>query len=267
MPTSEMSASFQSFANRTITSPIDGQALLQHVPRELRHGGLDALDVGRDVAHQRARRVARQERRRLVEDVVVERVAQVGDRALSGGRHHGGRQVRAQPLQRVERDDRQPDRPHRHVADEDLVEDGLDHVRQAGAGRRIPGGRHPRQHEQPAVRPRVREQAAEPAHLAAEALRTRAEASARLGGRAPAGARRVGKRCGGGQRYDLISLRRHALAYVAGPGSIAGAGRKRQTERPSISVGGWSGGCRKRIPSMNRGRRPCRAAFRGGRRG
>ena len=103
----------------------DAQALLQQVAGHLGHGVLDLLHVGRDVAHQRARGVSPQERERLVEDVLVEGVSEVGDRALADVGHQRGREVGARALHEVEEQDEGRDLRRLDVLDQDLVEDRL----------------------------------------------------------------------------------------------------------------------------------------------
>ncbi len=106
--------------------PNDGEALLEDVTGHLRDGLLDALHVGRDVAHQRARGVSRQEREGLLQNVLIEGVPEVRDDFLAHLGHEGGREVRAEPLDEVERHDGERDPEHVHLMDEDLVGDRLD---------------------------------------------------------------------------------------------------------------------------------------------
>jgi hypothetical protein len=140
--------------------PQHGEALLQEVARHLRDRVLDLLHVRRDVAHHRARAVAPEEREGLVQDVFVEAVAQVGDGALPGVGHQGRGQVRAHALEEVEAEDGERDRPDVEGPDEDVVENGLDHVDEPGAAGGVTRGRDPGQEEKAAIGPREREQPA-----------------------------------------------------------------------------------------------------------
>ncbi len=217
--------------------PDDGEALLEEVARHLGHRVLDLLDVRRDVAHQRARRVAAQEGERLPQDVLVEAVPEVGDRALPGRRHQRGREVGAEALERVEDDDGQGHPADAAAPGEHVVEDRLHHVDEPGARRGVAGGEHPREEEQPAVRRGEREQPTELVPVAPDIRREAGGAAHRPRHHSRTAPPR-GRGDGGGrrERYGLISL---LLRVLAGQRtahyrrSAAALARKRRT-RPSL---------------------------------
>ncbi len=154
--------------------PQDREPLLEQVARELRNRRLDLLDVGRQVAHQRAGGAAAQERERLLQDVLVERVAQVGDGALPRVRHERRREVRRGALHHVERQDRERQPPDVDALDERLVEDRLDLRNDERAGGRIAERRDPGSGEPPAIGTGVGEEAPEEPSLEPNCLaRTR----------------------------------------------------------------------------------------------
>src|SRR6185295_2313390 len=99
--------------------------------------------------------------------------------------------------------------------DEDVVEDRLDHVREQRTGRRVARGRDPGRQEAAPVGPRVGEEAPDLACHAGRVAREPREATPPRR-RAPGlrGQRGRFERRDRRQRYGLISLCTHALAWL-----------------------------------------------------
>ena len=92
------------------------ERLAREIARGFRHGLLDLADVVVDPRQKTAGRAVGEKARRLVEDVAVERVAQVHDDALADVGHQVGRHVRSDAFQQVHEDDG-PRRRARRVPD------------------------------------------------------------------------------------------------------------------------------------------------------
>src|SRR5439155_19709673 len=73
----------------------DGQPFAQQIADRLRYGLLHLADVVRNPRHQLPRRLAREERRGLTEDVAEQTVTHVADYALTDVGHEIGGQIRA----------------------------------------------------------------------------------------------------------------------------------------------------------------------------
>ncbi len=198
----------------------DREAFLEQVAGQLRDRGLDLLDVGGDVAHQRAGRAAAEEGERLVEDVLVEGVAQVGDGVLPGVGDERRREVRADALRDVEQEDGQRQDADVLTQGQGLVEYRLDLVDDERPGGRVAGGGQPGQEQPPPVRPGEHEQPTEELELGAEALGHPAPALARAAPAAPGCERFLShalSKEGSVQRDALISLSgRHLSAARKG---------------------------------------------------
>ena len=224
--------------------PDDGQALLQEVAGHLGHRVLDLLHVGGHVAHEGAGAVAAEEAEGLVQHVLVEVVAQVGDRALAGGGDHRRREERAQALDRVEGEKRERHRADVDVLDEDVVEDRLDHVDDARSGRGVTGGGDPRRQQHHAVRAAVAEEPSELSrlrpHVGEEAGETPAPARRRPSARPGRPQGRDGRGCGDGDGF--ISLHRRVLTRRSGSGSIRDDPPVRQLPSPGKPSPPWGRG-------------------------
>ena len=77
----EMSASRQSYIKKRPQQKHQGERLLQHVRRGLRNGKLNAFDVAGDRRHQAAGRVPGEEGDGLLDELGIEKIAQIA--------HHG----------------------------------------------------------------------------------------------------------------------------------------------------------------------------------
>jgi hypothetical protein len=129
---------------------------------------------------QRARRVAAEEGERLVQDVLVEPVAQVSDRALAGVGDERRREVGRDALEQIEQEDRERQPPDVDAGDERLVEDRLHLRHEQCAGCRVSRRRDPRRHEPAAIRPGVGEEPPEEPRLELQRLPDAAIRSDRL---------------------------------------------------------------------------------------
>jgi hypothetical protein len=153
---------------KALTTRNPEMVFLQQVPRHLGDRVLDLLHVARDVAHEGAGAVAREEGERLVQDVAVELVAEVGHRALPGLGHQRRGEEGAEALERVEAEDRDRGDGHRthvHVLHQHVVEDGLDHVGEQGPGRGVTRRGQPRAEQQQTIGSGVAEEPPELAHV------------------------------------------------------------------------------------------------------
>ena len=119
------------------------QAFAQQVAYRLRHGLLDQVDVVGDPRHQRPRGPSAEERRRLVEDVPEQLVAQIAHDPLADVGHQVGREVRADAFRKVGGEHRaRPERQRARIGQraaragrpQPVVDDRLDQVGHRGRG-------------------------------------------------------------------------------------------------------------------------------------
>ena len=111
------------------------EGLHEQVAHSTRDRLLDLLDVVRDVADERSRRLALEETHRLPDDVLVEDVPEVHDRPLPHPAHEIGREVRKYPLGDIDHDDEHGDLRQVLVLDQDVVENRLDEIGEPTRGR------------------------------------------------------------------------------------------------------------------------------------
>ena len=125
---------------------------------------LHLADVVGHAREQLARRAAREEARRLPEDVPLQPVAQVAHDPLADVGHQVGGEVRAEALEDVEADDERGDERQVLAVRQHLVEDVLDQVCERRRCRRVHEHRRKRPREAQAIGRRVAKQSEERVH-------------------------------------------------------------------------------------------------------
>ena len=140
----------------------------QRLPREiadrLRHHLLHLADVVVDARHQLAGRPLGEEARRLSQDVLVERVAQVHHDTLPDVREQVRRRVRADALEQVHADDSPRHEGEVFLGRQHAADDRLDEHGEAGRAGRIEQHAHEGERQAPAIRSCVAEETLERAH-------------------------------------------------------------------------------------------------------
>ena len=214
IPITAISASRQSMLNSTTSRPMTVRALLQQVAGDLGDGRLDLLDVGRDVAHQRARAAVAQERERLGQDVLVEGVAQVGDGPVPRGGDQRRGEIGPDPFEEVEPEDQRGYPACVDALDQHIVEDRLHGVDQQRPGGGVHAHGDPGQAQAAEMGASVGAQSPDQPKLAPNLLPGAPRLVQAVQAASPAALGQRGQRRCDGEGDDLISLRSHTLVCL-----------------------------------------------------